>query len=88
MVTDVQISLCRRTELLELELLDLLEWKVNFFFPNFSSLFLLIAVVVLVIWVPDQEILAVMGDGHGLTPTQILKTLEDFVPEDYGLPPY
>ncbi|KDE09464.1 hypothetical protein MVLG_00366 [Microbotryum lychnidis-dioicae p1A1 Lamole] len=40
-----------------------------------------------VVWVPDPELLKTMGD-HDLDPTQILNSLLDFVPEEWGLPPY
>ncbi|SCZ89171.1 BZ3500_MvSof-1268-A1-R1_Chr1-1g01005 [Microbotryum saponariae] len=40
-----------------------------------------------VVWVPDPQLLKTMGD-HDLDPTQILNSLVDFVPEEWGLPPY
>lgn len=41
-----------------------------------------------VVWVPDAELVNVMGDSHGLTPSHIHESLEHFVPEHWGLPPY
>ena len=45
-----------------------------------------------VVWVPDAALLAVDELSNGLTtleqPDQTVKSLEDFVPEEWGLPPY
>ncbi|KAK4052369.1 hypothetical protein OIV83_002171 [Microbotryomycetes sp. JL201] len=41
-----------------------------------------------VVWVPDPQILATLGEDHGLGPTEQLETLEHFRPELYGLPPF
>lgn len=50
-----------------------------------------------VVWVPDPNLVAVgtNGNGSGVTslstveqPDQTLKSLEDFKPEEWGLPPY
>ncbi|KAK1228703.1 hypothetical protein PQX77_008197 [Marasmius sp. AFHP31] len=40
-----------------------------------------------VIWVPDSRLLDVKYDGSE-RPDETLKSLEDFVPEKWGLPPY
>ncbi|KAF8347710.1 HAD-like domain-containing protein [Amanita rubescens] len=40
-----------------------------------------------VIWVPDPNLLNIEYSGTE-KPDQILKSLEDFVPEEWGLPPY
>ncbi|KAF9270094.1 HAD-like protein [Marasmius fiardii PR-910] len=40
-----------------------------------------------VIWVPDSQLLNVVYDGTE-HPDETLKSLEDFVPEKWGLPPY
>jgi len=40
-----------------------------------------------VVWVPDPELLKVNYDGP-LHADQILKSLEEFKPEEWGLPPY
>jgi len=42
---------------------------------------------VTVIWVPDPNLLNVEYSGTE-KPDQMLKSLEDFVPEEWGLPPY
>ncbi|PCH36090.1 HAD-like protein [Wolfiporia cocos MD-104 SS10] len=44
-----------------------------------------------VVWVPDANLLAVGGDAPKLEldqPDQVIRSLEDFVPEEWGLPPY
>ncbi|KAM0790711.1 hypothetical protein ACM66B_004567 [Microbotryomycetes sp. NB124-2] len=41
-----------------------------------------------VVWVPDPQILATLGQNHGLDPTEELETLEHFKPELYGLPAF
>ncbi|TCD64827.1 hypothetical protein EIP91_003575 [Steccherinum ochraceum] len=45
-----------------------------------------------VVWVPDAQLLAVDELSNGLTtleqPDQTMKSLEDFAPEEWGLPPY
>ncbi|KAI0929911.1 hypothetical protein AcV5_006750 [Taiwanofungus camphoratus] len=44
-----------------------------------------------VVWVPDANLLALGDSGPTLEldqPDQTLKSLEDFVPEEWGLPPY
>ncbi|TRM70206.1 HAD-like domain-containing protein [Schizophyllum amplum] len=40
-----------------------------------------------VVWVPDVNLLDVPHDSHE-RPDQVLRSLEDFVPEEWGLPPY
>ena len=40
-----------------------------------------------VVWVPDPNLLKI-GSNEEEKPDQVLTTLEDFVPEDWGLPPY
>ncbi|KAF8647150.1 hypothetical protein AX16_006981 [Volvariella volvacea WC 439] len=40
-----------------------------------------------VVWVPDSNLLSVEYNGEE-KPDQVLKSLEDFVPEEWGLPPY
>ncbi|KAI0315229.1 HAD-like protein [Amylostereum chailletii] len=40
-----------------------------------------------VVWVPDPELLTVDSKDE-ITPDQTLRSLEDFVPEEWGLPPY
>jgi len=42
----------------------------------------------LVVWVPDAQLLKVQRSGVEEKPDQILKSLEDLVPEQWGLPPY
>ncbi|KAH9858492.1 HAD-like protein [Lenzites betulinus] len=43
-----------------------------------------------VVWVPDAELLAIGGGAAPAveTPDLMLKSLEEFVPEEWGLPPY
>lgn len=43
-----------------------------------------------VVWVPDPrlDVDECMDNDPELKPTQILKSMEDFAPEDFGLPPY
>lgn len=41
-----------------------------------------------VVWIPDGELLKVMGESHDLNPTHSHSTLEDFRPELWGLPAY
>ncbi|CDO76967.1 hypothetical protein BN946_scf184281.g14 [Trametes cinnabarina] len=43
-----------------------------------------------VVWVPDANLLAIGGEAAppAETPDQLLKSLEEFVPEEWGLPPY
>ncbi|EPT04610.1 hypothetical protein FOMPIDRAFT_1156880 [Fomitopsis schrenkii] len=44
-----------------------------------------------VVWVPDANLLALGNSGPTLDveqPDQMLKSLEQFVPEEWGLPPY
>ncbi|OSD06945.1 HAD-like protein [Trametes coccinea BRFM310] len=43
-----------------------------------------------VVWVPDANLLTIGGDAAppAETPDQLLKSLEEFVPEEWGLPPY
>ncbi|KAI5479263.1 Haloacid dehalogenase-like hydrolase domain containing protein [Pseudohyphozyma bogoriensis] len=41
-----------------------------------------------VVWVPDPELVKVMSGSDDLDPTHTHSTLEDFVPEEWGLPPY
>ena len=43
--------------------------------------------VVVVVWVAVPEIRALEA-GAGITPDQILQSLEEFRPEEWGLPPY
>ena len=46
--------------------------------------------VVAVVWVPDANLVALGGEATsvGEQPDATLKSLEDFVPEEWGLPPY
>ena len=41
----------------------------------------------LVVWVPDANLLEVDDKGQEKT-NQTLRSLEDFKPEEWGLPPY
>lgn len=44
-----------------------------------------------VVWVPDENLLSVLSvDSSQLTekPDQLLRSLEAFVPEEWGLPPF
>ena len=43
-----------------------------------------------VVWVPDANLLAVGGEETSIDeqPDMTLQSLEDFVPEEWGLPPY
>ncbi|RXW25010.1 hypothetical protein EST38_g793 [Candolleomyces aberdarensis] len=42
-----------------------------------------------VVWVPDPNLLGVEGAKDGpVTADQVIHSLEDFVPEQWGLPPY
>lgn len=41
-----------------------------------------------VVWVPDPELLKVMGGSHDLDPSHTHESMEHFVPEHWGLPPY
>ncbi|PWN31919.1 HAD-like protein [Meira miltonrushii] len=42
-----------------------------------------------VVWVPDPNLAALLkNDGEDLHPTQTLSSLEDFKPEQWGLPPF
>ncbi|SCV71543.1 BQ2448_3131 [Microbotryum intermedium] len=40
-----------------------------------------------IVWVPDPELVKTIGD-HDLEPTPTLSSWEDFVREEWGLPPY
>ena len=42
------------------------------------------------VWVPDQNLVALGGEATSVDeqPEQTLKSLEDFIPEEWGLPPY
>jgi pseudouridine 5'-phosphatase len=43
------------------------------------------------VWVPDENLLSVLSvDSSQLTekPDQLLRSLEAFVPEEWGLPPF
>ena len=51
-------------------------------FSNFSMLYLYI-----VVWVPDPNILKLAGTVTEKA-DQILDSLEKFIPEQWGLPPY
>lgn len=45
----------------------------------------------IVVWVPDANLLSIGDSGPTLDvarPDQTLRSLEDFVPEEWGLPPY
>ena len=49
--------------------------------------------LVIVVWVPDPNLVALGDRGMEAVspidrPDLILKSLEDFVPEQWGLPPY
>ena len=43
-----------------------------------------------VVWVPDANLVALGGETTTVDdePDETLKSLEDFVPEHWGLPPY
>ncbi|KAK4696420.1 hypothetical protein P7C70_g8383, partial [Phenoliferia sp. Uapishka_3] len=41
-----------------------------------------------VVWIPDEELIKVMGDGHDLHEVHTHTTMDHFVPEKWGLPPY
>lgn len=41
----------------------------------------------LVVWVPDRNLLDIHYSGQEEA-DQVLGSIEDFVPEDWGLPPY
>ena len=41
-----------------------------------------------VVWVPDQNILDVGPSQVTESPDQVLRSLEEFVPEEWGLPPF
>lgn len=41
-----------------------------------------------VVWVPDAELVTAMGADHDLVPSRTHDSLEHFVPEHWGLPPY
>jgi pseudouridine 5'-phosphatase len=41
-----------------------------------------------VVWVPDENLLSVGSSQLTEKPDQVLRSLEDFVPEEWGLPPY
>lgn len=40
-----------------------------------------------VVWVPDTKVVK-LEDGEALHPGEILSSLDDFIPEKWGLPPY
>lgn len=48
----------------------------------------LIATILTVVWIPDPELLATMGDSHDLEPSHTHTSMEDFDPAAWGLPPY
>jgi pseudouridine 5'-phosphatase len=52
-------------------------------FPRLSNLFLSV-----VVWVPDENLLGVESPQATEQPDQILRSLEAFVPEEWGLPSY
>lgn len=41
-----------------------------------------------VVWVPDMELVKTLGDDHGLKPSHTHDSLEEFNPENWGLPAY
>jgi len=41
-----------------------------------------------VVWVPDQNLLDVGSSQVTERPDQVLRSLEAFVPEEWGLPPF
>jgi pseudouridine 5'-phosphatase len=41
-----------------------------------------------VVWIPDPELLATMGDSHDLDPSHTHTSMEGFDPAAWGLPPY
>lgn len=43
-----------------------------------------------VVWIPDPELLVALGTDASdeLNPTHTHSSMEDFRPEDWGLPPY
>jgi pseudouridine-5'-monophosphatase len=40
------------------------------------------------VWIPDGELVKVMGKDHDLSPGATLASMDEFVPEEWGLPPY
>ena len=41
-----------------------------------------------VVWVPDENLLSVDSSQLAEKPDQVLRSLEAFVPEEWGLPPF
>ena len=41
-----------------------------------------------VVWVPDENLLSVDSSQLTEKPDQLLRSLEAFVPEEWGLPPF
>jgi pseudouridine-5'-monophosphatase len=41
-----------------------------------------------VVWVPDENLLSVDSSQLTEKPDQVLRSLEAFVPEEWGLPPF
>ena len=58
------------------------------FFLFFYRSFHLTPVLRVVVWVPDQNLLDVGASQITEKPDQILRSLEAFVPEEWGLPPF
>lgn len=57
---------------------------------NFKAYFweLMICLVVAVIWVPDPRLKAQFTDEGSFGADEVLVTLEEFRPKEWGLPPY
>ena len=44
--------------------------------------------LIIVVWVPDPNLLGVTEEAGPEVANQVIRSLEDFVPEQWGLPPY
>jgi len=52
------------------------------------NLFLDIFGFLSVVWIPDSHLLTLDSSDVAEKPDQTLHTMEEFVPEEWGLPPY
>ena len=43
---------------------------------------------IIVVWVPDPNLLGVTEDTGPEVADQVIHSLEEFIPEQWGLPPY
>ena len=43
---------------------------------------------IIVVWVPDSNLLDVTEETGPEVADQVIRSLEDFIPEQWGLPPY